>query len=133
LQDDTIDQNSNQALGDVAVSKSERKARRKARQLRRQAQKIAKIAVADNSTLKPEFGPDRVECEDYLKSNNIAIHEPVGYTTPTLPVIDFERLAIPGNLKAVLRDFDKPTPIQACSWPALLAGSDVIGIAETGR
>jgi ATP-dependent RNA helicase DBP3 len=32
----------------------------------------------------------------------------------------------------VTKDFKAPTPIQAASWPALFAGRDVIGIAETG-
>jgi ATP-dependent RNA helicase DBP3 len=32
----------------------------------------------------------------------------------------------------VCSDFKKPSPIQAQSWPILLSGRDLIGIAKTG-
>ncbi|ORZ21701.1 P-loop containing nucleoside triphosphate hydrolase protein [Absidia repens] len=32
----------------------------------------------------------------------------------------------------VFKKFDKPTPIQATTWPVSLSGRDIIGIAETG-
>lgn len=38
------------------------------------------------------------------------------------------------ELRKALLDlkFEKPTPIQSCTWPALIKGKDAIGIAETG-
>jgi ATP-dependent RNA helicase DBP3 len=35
-------------------------------------------------------------------------------------------------LRPYLASFTDPTPIQACSWPPLFQGKDVVGIAETG-
>ena len=33
---------------------------------------------------------------------------------------------------SVVKDFDKPTPIQSQCWPIIGSGRDIIGIAETG-
>ncbi len=41
-------------------------------------------------------------------------------------------LPITPALRPFIEKFDKPTPIQATSWPPLFAGHDVVGIAETG-
>ncbi len=35
-------------------------------------------------------------------------------------------------MKAVTKDFKKPSHIQAQSWPILLSGRDLVGIAKTG-
>lgn len=46
----------------------------------------------------------------------------------------FLELGLPENLVQALRDvgYEAPTPIQAATIPALLAGSDVLGQAQTG-
>ena len=33
---------------------------------------------------------------------------------------------------SVVKDFEKPTPIQSQCWPIIGSGRDIIGIAETG-
>lgn len=48
------------------------------------------------------------------------------------PILSFEQLNINQDIKAELLCFKEPSPIQAASWPYLLEGKDVIGIAETG-
>jgi ATP-dependent RNA helicase DBP3 len=63
----------------------------------------------------------------FLQDNAITIH---GNLTP---ILSFAQLDIPEELRLCLRGFKAPTPIQACSWPALMAGQDLVGIAETGR
>merc|ERR1719361_1317686 len=51
------------------------------------------------------------------------------------PVLEFDHVKWPkandiaSNLS---RAFDKPTPIQSATWPLLLSGLNVIGIAKTG-
>lgn len=79
-------------------------------------------SVASGST--PE------EVSSYLASNSISIESP---GAPVVPVLSFDQLAISSKLRQALEGFKQPTPIQACAWPALLAGHDVVGIAETGR
>ncbi|EIW72283.1 hypothetical protein TREMEDRAFT_41622 [Tremella mesenterica DSM 1558] len=48
------------------------------------------------------------------------------------PQLSIADLPIDVSFRPYLSQFTKPTPIQACSWPPLLAGRDVVGIAETG-
>jgi len=64
---------------------------------------------------------------NFLSQNSITIHGDV------TPLLSFSALDIPDELRQCLHAFKEPTPIQACSWPPLLAGRDVVGIAETGR
>ena len=52
-----------------------------------------------------------------------------------LPVFDFEHIQWPNTdriTRTLQREFDKPTPIQSVTWPLLLSGLNVIGIAKTG-
>lgn len=51
------------------------------------------------------------------------------------PILSFSSLLprIPQPLHGAVTAFKRPTPIQACTWPAVLEGRDVVGIAETGR
>ncbi|KAI9597148.1 P-loop containing nucleoside triphosphate hydrolase protein [Syncephalis fuscata] len=48
------------------------------------------------------------------------------------PYLRFEQAKFPKELEVYYKDFKAPTPIQATCWPALLAGRDLVGIAETG-
>jgi len=50
------------------------------------------------------------------------------------PVLSFEELNVPHFVMKPIKDnrFDKPTPIQAQSWPIALSGHDMVGIAQTG-
>ncbi|MCG8711168.1 DEAD/DEAH box helicase, partial [Brenneria sp. 4F2] len=41
-------------------------------------------------------------------------------------------MSLKPEIQSEISKFPKPTPIQAVSWPYLLAGRDVIGVAETG-
>lgn len=70
------------------------------------------------------------DVSSYLASNSISIES---HGVAVVPVLSFDQLEIPPKLLQALKNFQQPTPIQACAWPALLAGHDVIGIAETGR
>ncbi|KZT61861.1 DEAD-domain-containing protein [Calocera cornea HHB12733] len=62
----------------------------------------------------------------YLAQNHITLSHPLP------PLLSLPLLPVAPPLLKALAQFDKPTPIQACAWPALLAGRDVVGIAETG-
>lgn len=80
----------------------------------------------------PTAEPSRSEIEGYLQSNSITLT--AAKDGPSIrPVLSFDKLPIPSELKAALAGFQHPTPIQACSWPPALQGQDVVGIAETGR
>ncbi|WWC93083.1 uncharacterized protein L201_008048 [Kwoniella dendrophila CBS 6074] len=81
---------------------------------------------SSSSTISTVFNKEH---EDYLKEQNITL-EPSVYP----PILSMKNLPINSKLQPFLdtKGFVKPTPIQTCSWPALLSGKDVIGIAETG-
>jgi ATP-dependent RNA helicase DBP3 len=63
----------------------------------------------------------------YLEKHNITL-------TPDIYniLLNFSTLPINPALRPYLASFTDPTPIQACSWPPLFQGKDVVGIAETG-
>ena len=102
-------------------SKKQQKALAKARAASSSTDSVSKPSLPIKDTISTE------EAEKYLSENAITIHGDV------VPVLDFDQLDIQPSLREVLNKFSKPTPIQACAWPALLEGKDVIGIAETGR
>ena len=100
-------------------------------QLSKKAQKkLAKAnAAAAASSSAPVVMPSTFTSEHntYLKSHNITLLPPL-YP----PHLSIPSLPVPSQLLQYLTKFPSPTPIQACSWPALLGGRDVVGIAETG-
>ncbi|TFL06273.1 P-loop containing nucleoside triphosphate hydrolase protein [Pterulicium gracile] len=69
------------------------------------------------------------EVQAFLKSNSIKIDSPDG---PVTPLLSFDQLAVPEELRSCFSTFKQPSPIQACTWPPSLQGKDVVGIAETG-
>ncbi|KAI0369976.1 DEAD-domain-containing protein [Pilatotrama ljubarskyi] len=71
------------------------------------------------------------DVEEFLKKHDITLHIPDG-VPPVTPIISFDQLDVPAELRAAFDGFQEPTPIQACSWPPALEGRDVVGIAETG-
>ncbi|KZS90262.1 DEAD-domain-containing protein [Sistotremastrum niveocremeum HHB9708] len=126
--------------GDAAPEKESKEAR-KARKRREKAEKAA-LAASENTS--PEnnaststanqpssLEPSSDAIDAFLAANSIVIH-----TSPTsgeiTPILSFDQLDIAPSLRPLLSEFKNPTPIQACAWPGLLAGKDVIGIAETG-
>jgi ATP-dependent RNA helicase DDX5/DBP2 len=68
------------------------------------------------------------EISQYLEENELNVEgEDVD------PVIDFEEVDFGKKIKKALStSFQKPTPIQAQSWPIILKGRDIIGLAKTG-
>ncbi|KAI8983189.1 P-loop containing nucleoside triphosphate hydrolase protein [Trametes punicea] len=75
--------------------------------------------------------PSSSDVDAFLETHEIALHVPDG-APPVIPILSFDQLDVPAELRAALDNFKEPTPIQACSWPPALEGRDVVGIAETG-
>ena len=72
------------------------------------------------------------QIDTYLTSNAISIEE-APHTKSLRPILDFKYLPA-GTLedRSIFKNFETPTPIQAATWPYLLSGQDVVGVAETG-
>ncbi|KIR56457.1 ATP-dependent RNA helicase DBP3 [Cryptococcus gattii Ru294] len=101
---------------------------------KKQQKKLAKASAAAAATSSAAAIPAptvpttfTTEHNSFLTSNNITL-------TPSIfpPLLSIRDLPINSKLQPFLNKFEKPTPIQACSWPALLRKKDVVGIAETG-
>jgi hypothetical protein len=120
-----------QAVPEIDKQAEQRKRKALRKELKKQQKQkqkaLAKAAAASKPTSTIKNTTSTEEAEKYLSENSITIHGDV------VPVLDFDQLDIQPPLREVLNKFSKPTPIQACAWPALLEGKDVIGIAETGR
>jgi ATP-dependent RNA helicase DBP3 len=99
------------------------------KKLARAAEAEAAAATAGPSTSEPLIKPAAFTTanNEYLATNAITL-------IPQLypPQLDISALPISDLLRPFLKKFTNPTPIQACSWPPLLASRDVVGIAETG-
>ncbi|KAA1475399.1 DEAD-domain-containing protein [Dentipellis sp. KUC8613] len=70
--------------------------------------------------------PSPSDISAYLAEHAITL------STPITPALSFAALQVPEGLRSAFAGFDKPTPVQACTWPPALEGRDVVGIAETG-
>lgn len=84
--------------------------------------------VASTSTVP---APSAADVDAFLTENNIS-YEPASAKTDFPPVLSFASLPLADGVRKGLSGFAKPTPIQSASFPLMLAGRDVIGIAETG-
>ncbi|TVY45041.1 ATP-dependent RNA helicase [Lachnellula occidentalis] len=75
----------------------------------------------------------QAEVDKFLADNFISISDPQSSTPAFRPILNFDYLPISDPAqRAPFKNFKAPTPIQAAAWPYLLAGRDVIGVAETG-
>lgn len=99
------------------------------KKLARAAEAEAAAAAAGPSSSEPLIKPEAFTSahNEYLTTNAITL-------IPQLypPQLNIAALPISDSLRPFLKKFTNPTPIQACSWPPLLASRDVVGIAETG-
>lgn len=69
----------------------------------------------------------------FLKENEVSIDDP--HHSDVTPILTFKALEgtdLDPRIEKVIAQFDKPTPIQAASWPYLFKGDDIISVAETG-
>jgi ATP-dependent RNA helicase DBP3 len=71
--------------------------------------------------------------DNFITTNFISVSDHVSSVQPYRPIIKFSYLPFNSSIQQThFKAFKTPTPIQAAAWPFLLAGRDVIGIAETG-
>lgn len=72
----------------------------------------------------------QADIDAFLQANAITVHDPSS-TMPLRPITQFSQLPKAFD-STPFSTFSAPTPIQSAAWPFLLAGRDVIGVAETG-
>ncbi|KFY06902.1 hypothetical protein V492_07632 [Pseudogymnoascus sp. VKM F-4246] len=142
-----LEQDSDASPEDLAALKKE-KAEKKALKKAKKAEKAEPASVTppstesttpaettSNGSYTPSAdlaGLPQSKVDQFLADNFINITDPTSQAL-LRPIIDFAYLPITDpKQRAPFKDFKSPTPIQAAAWPFLLAGRDVIGVAETG-
>jgi ATP-dependent RNA helicase DBP3 len=128
------------ADADELAAKAERKARKKAEKAAKRAAESApngadapKVIAASVTT--PSTGAATTvsakEADDFYKAKQIVVEDPA--KDDVRPVLSFDNLSLDQAIKtAYFSGFSAPTPIQAATWPYLMKGRDLIGVAETG-
>ena len=122
--------------------KKERKEKRKADQVAAgpstststTAAAAAAAAAEDKPAKKRKVATaaaDSSAVASFLAENSISF-DPADAAASFPPALDFAQLDVDDGLRSGLSRFSKPTPIQACSFPVMMGGRDVVGIAETG-
>ncbi|TKA30363.1 ATP-dependent RNA helicase DBP3 [Salinomyces thailandicus] len=142
------------ATGDAETSaKAERKAQKQAEKAAKKAKKAALVSndttngaaepVSANGaaqSARPEatgYSEDaglaalpQSEVDVFIKEKQITVEDPRNQLYR--PITAFKYLPVDDSQRAPFAGFSAPTPIQAAVWPYLLAGRDVVGVAETG-
>ncbi|KAJ3346187.1 RNA-dependent ATPase, partial [Kappamyces sp. JEL0680] len=75
---------------------------------------------------------DKDTISAFLKKNAIKMTNLEGRDVDIQPILSFDQAGFPSQLHKDLAVFPAPTPIQSVSWPPLLKGQDLVGIAATG-
>eukprot|EP01135_Chromosphaera_perkinsii_P006061 Nk52_evm2s388 gene=Nk52_evmTU2s388 len=82
--------------------------------------------------LHPELAAmDSAVIDTFAKENNIEVTDPLNGGEHR-PALAFKHAGFSEDIMKCLASFEKPTPIQSQTWPIVLSGRDVVGIAETG-
>ncbi|KAF2268578.1 DEAD-domain-containing protein [Lojkania enalia] len=92
------------------------------------------VDLASTYTEHPELTAlPRTEIDAFLSAHSVTIDDPITTSNALRPITKFSYLPITDEAQRVpFASFTSPTPIQAATWPALLSGRDMIGVAETG-
>ena len=72
------------------------------------------------------------EAAAFCKENRIAIETEDGTSDHFRPVKTFADAGFSETVLRAVKAFAKPTPIQAQTWPIMMAGRDCVGVTETG-
>ncbi|QSZ31629.1 hypothetical protein DSL72_001196 [Monilinia vaccinii-corymbosi] len=147
-EEEQLDEDDANAAADAKAAKKAEKARLKALKKEGKQEKAgstkstepaapAIVAPQKNGTTYTEdpnlSALPQIEIDSFLTTNFITITDPLSTSATLRPLTKFDYLPITDPAQqAPFKDFKAPTPIQAAAWPFLLAGRDVIGVAETG-
>lgn len=119
---------------DEAAAKAEKKAKKRAEKAAKLANgasgSVEKNDLAANGSAKVK-GVDKSEAAAYYAEKQIGVEDPKKEDLG--PIVSFDSLPFDApTKKAYFSSFSAPSPIQAASWPYLMNGRDLIGVAETG-
>ncbi|CCF57215.1 hypothetical protein KAFR_0C02220 [Kazachstania africana CBS 2517] len=110
--------------------KKEKKSKKEKKE--KSSESVEKVVDASNDVAQNEdlLKVPQAEIDAFYKENEVTVEDPQKLNLR--PLLSFSHVSLEGTIQKEISKFPKPTPIQAASWPYLLAGKDVIGVAETG-
>lgn len=127
-------------------SKAERKARKAEKKRLRELAAAAAASPVEHEAKQVEAAPGAItgyqesaaltampkdQVDKFLESNMINVSDP--RSTTYRPIMEFSHLPqVVDTQTTLFKGFKAPTPIQSASWPYLLAGRDMVGVAQTG-
>ncbi|KAH4007107.1 ATP-dependent RNA helicase DBP3 [Parastagonospora nodorum] len=135
---------------DEEAAKAARKAARKAEKKKlKEAEKTASSAPTEASSVPAQTLSSsnagsytehtelaqlpQAEIDAFLTKNTMTIEDPKPAARKLRPIVNFKYLPVTDeSQRAPFAGFTAPTPIQAATWPFLLSGRDMVGVAETG-
>ncbi|KAF1942528.1 ATP-dependent RNA helicase DBP3 [Clathrospora elynae] len=127
-----------------AAKKAARKAEKKRLKEQAKGEATESAPSAPSSTAAPVAGPGEYqesselaqlpqsEIDAFLAKNVMTINDPKPAARKLRPITHFKYLPVDEAQRAFFAKFSTPTPIQAATWPFLLSGRDMVGVAETG-
>jgi ATP-dependent RNA helicase DBP3 len=92
-----------------------------------------KVGQSYNQNAELEALPQRA-IDEFLRQEVVQISDPASNSSNLRPILSFSQLPTElfSQFASIFKSFSKPSSIQSTTWPFLLAGRDVVGIAETG-
>ena len=97
-------------------------------------EKKEKASSSSNpSSPSPATGASTGDVASWRTTNKIVVIPPAGAPSRD-PFRSFADAPLPSAIQSLFsaKGFERPSPIQAQCWPVMMAGDDVVGIAETG-
>lgn len=122
------------ATFEAAIDEDALKAAKKAAKKAKEAKGDSNGSALTGYTEDPALSAlPQSEIDAFIAEKFIAVTDEAKASPAYRPMTDFAHLPITDKAqRAPFAAFKTPSPIQAASWPYLLAGRDVIGVAETG-
>ena len=92
-----------------------------------------KAKKGDTGSLVQNQANSASSISEFMAENKVAVTGLDGKPYAVQPIFEFAQAAFPPKLNdALISAFSKPTFIQSVTWPPILKGQDLVGIAATG-
>lgn len=108
-------------------NKDEKKAKKKKNTREGKGKDTKEKKLEDNKYIP---ATSKEDIDVFFKENELVVDDQLNSNLQ--PLLEFSHISLCDDIQKELSKFPKPTPIQSVSWPYLLSGRDVIGVAETG-
>jgi ATP-dependent RNA helicase DBP3 len=116
----------------VANKKQRKEKKEKKSKKEQKSKKEEKIdSPTDNWTCPKSLSINKEANISFLAINEIKIQNLSDEEVKINPILEFSALNLPEKIQKNIV-YEKPTPIQSCTWSLLFNHKDVVGIAKTG-